>query len=490
MLWETARRRPHAEALVELTGLTGFAALAGRAGAVARALAAEGVRPGERVAIYLERGSEAAAAFFGALAAGAIAVNVNESLRTRQVDHILGHAGARVLLSTASLLARLPRPLATPVRVTEVATLPPAEAWTPVPRLGADPAHIIYTSGSTGLPKGVTVSHANLWAGMEAVAAYLGIGPEDRIASLLPFSFDYGLNQLLLAAGTGAALVVERSPLPQQIVATCRDAGVTVLPCVPPLWLSLIATRGFRDTRLPALRAMTNTGGGLPRAAVRALRAAQPQAELFLMYGLTEAFRSTWLPPSEVDHHPDSIGIAIPGAEILVLREDGTPCDPEEVGELVHRGPTVALGYWDDPAATARVFRSHPLRPPGTPDAERVVYSGDLVRRDAAGFLYHHGRRDALIKTLGFRVSPDEVAAALFGSGEVLEVAVTGEPDPRLGERIVAHVVLAPGGSLPRLSRWAGAELPRHLQPAHYEVHAQLPRTTSGKHDLKALATA
>jgi acyl-coenzyme A synthetase/AMP-(fatty) acid ligase len=259
---------------------------------------------------------------------------------------------------------------------------------------------------------------------------------------------------------------------------------------VPPLWLQLLATEAFRAQPLPALRAMTNTGGRVPRDAVRALRAAQPHAELFLMYGLTEAFRSTYLPPSEVDRRPDSIGRAIPGAEIMVLREDGTSCEPDEVGELVHRGPTVGLGYWNDPETTARVYRPNPLRPPGTPDTERVVFSGDLVRRDADGFIYHVGRRDKMIKSLGFRVSPDEVASVVFASGQVAEVVVTSEPDAARGELIVAHVVLAAGGALDRLKIYCGTEMPRYMQPGRIEVHETLPRTSSGKHDPKRLAEA
>ena len=207
------------------------------------------------------------------------------------------------------------------------------------------------------------------------------------------------------------------------------------------------------------------------------------------MYGLTEALRCTYLPPEEVDRRPDSIGRAIPGAEVLVLREDLTPCEPGEVGQLVHRGPTVALGYWNDPAETARMFRPNPLRANGIPDAERVVFSGDLVRRDADGWLYFVGRSQRMIKTLGYRVSPDEIATVLYASGEVAECIIAAEPDEARGERIVAFVVLAGGGegSLERLRRYAGVELPRYMQPARFEVRDALPRLPSGKHDLAAL---
>lgn len=492
MLWQSARDSGERTAIVERESSIDWRTLCAHAGAVTAHLLSNGVRSGDRVGVFVERGAGAAAAFFGTLAAGAIAININETLRPRQIEYILHHAGASRWLTSAGLLARLPRAVDHPAPYADVGELiaagdPLAAGTEPQWRSGSDVAHIIYTSGSTGLPKGVAVTHANLWAGTRAVAAYLQLDNQDRIASLLPFSFDYGLNQLLCAAHLGAALVVERSPLPQQIVATLRARDVTVLPCVPALWLQLLSAPTFAEAPLRELRAMTNTGGRLPVDAVRRLRACQPQANLFLMYGLTEAFRATYLPPEHVDAHPDSIGIAIPGAEILVLREDGTPCAPHEEGELVQRGPTVAAGYWNDPASTARVFRSNPVRPPGAPDAERVVFSGDLVWRDDQGLLYFIGRRDHMIKTLGYRVSPDEIANVLHASGEVAAAVVSGEPDGQRGEEIVAHVVLRSGGSVESLARFCGVELPRYMQPTRFEVHTELPRTASGKFDIGAV---
>lgn len=486
MLWQTAERRGDRPAIAERGGSMDYATLRHRATSIGRHLQRLGVGPDERVAIFLERGAEAAAAFFGVASIGAIAVIVNESLRPRQIEHILHHAGARALITSADLLARQPRALDTTSAVVLSSDVRAHAELTPVARVGGDVAQIIYTSGSTGQPKGVTLTHANLWAGARAVSTYLGLDGEDRIASLLPFSFDYGFNQLLCSVMTGATLIVERSPVPQQIVGSLRMLEATVLAAVPPLWLQLLATESFRGEPLPRLRVMTNSGGRLPVETVRALRRAHPAARLFLMYGLTEAFRSTYLPPSEVDEHPDAIGQAIPGAEILVLREDGSECAPGEVGELVHRGPTVALGYWHDPEATAKVFRPHPLRPPGAPDAERVVFSGDLVRREPDGWLYYVARRDRMIKTLGYRVSPDEVAEALYASGQVLEGIVGSEPDAERGERIVAYVVLKEDGALERLEEFCRAELPRYMQPSRIEVRTELPRTSSGKHDLRA----
>jgi amino acid adenylation domain-containing protein len=490
VLLETAREGAAGTAVVSSEERWSYAALAGRTAAIAQALADAGAEPGDRVAIYLKRSGDACAAFFGVLASGAVAAFVNESLKARQIDHILTHSGARVLLSSPDMLGRLARPPDASVSIVDVTTIDRDAAFEPVARTGMDVAQLIYTSGSTGLPKGIALSHANLWAGMRAVTEYLAISADDRIASLLPFSFDYGLNQLLCAVGTGATLVIERSPIAPRIVQTLREERVTILPMVPPLWLQFLAVESFRREPLPALRVMTNTGGPLPTEAVRALRRSQPQAQLFLMYGLTEAFRSSYLDPSRVDRKPRSVGRAIPGAELLVVKADGTACAPGETGELVHRGPTVALGYWNDPDLTAAVFRADPRRTEGDRDAERVVFSGDLVYRDDEGDLFFVGRRDALIKTLGYRVSPDEVVDVLYASGEVAEAVVASEPDEQIGSRIVAYVVLRDSGDVDRLTGFCAAELPRYMRPARIEVRSSLRRTHTGKYDVAAISAS
>ena len=475
-------------ALVTAHGTTTYEELAGRVFAVARFLAGWGISPSDRVALFLPRGTDAAAAFLGVLACGGIAVTVNESLRPRQIEHILRHSGARALVTVQEMLDRLPSRLTPVASILSLDGVPASDSFPVTPRIGGDVAHIIYTSGSTGLPKGVVVSHGNLWAGMEAVVSYLGITREDRIASLLPFSFDYGLNQLLCCLGTGASLVVESSPVPQRIIQTLRRSAATILPAVPPLWLQLLSVTSFESQPLPSLRVMTNTGGRLPTDSVRRLRACQPHASLVLMYGLTEAFRSAYLTPEKIDRKPNSVGRAIPGAELLVLDEDLAVCAASEVGELVHRGPTVAQGYWKDPEATARVFRPNPVRPAGTPDGERVVFSGDLVYYDDEGDLFFVGRRDGLIKSLGYRVSPDEVVDVLHASGEIDEAVVVAEPDDLRGSLIVAYVVLRSGGDIEQLKSYATVELPRYMQPARFEVRQSLDRTSSGKFDPAATA--
>ena len=488
LLWRTASERPTMPAIIQGGQQVSYSALRGRAAAIAQALRIRGIAPGDRVAILLERSADAAATIFGIQAIGAIAVCINDRLRSRQMEHMLRHSGARALVTTNEMLARNPRPLDTDAMSVDLMEIAAAsdEFGEPVPRVAGDLVQIIYTSGSTGLPKGVCFTHGNLNAGVEIVSGYLGLRDSDRIASLLGFSSVYGLNQLLCTVRCGATLVIETSPVPHRIVSVLIEQKVTVAAAVPPLWLQLLAVPAFR-TSIESLRLLQNAGGHLPATVTRQLRDAQPQAQLFLQYGMTETFRSTFLSPDEVDKRPDCMGRAMPGTEILVLRDDLTPCDPGETGELVHRGPTVASGYWSDLAATESVFRPNPLRLASDPGVERVVFSGDLVRRDADGFLYYVSRRDRVIKTLGFRVGPDEIADVLFSSGEINECVVTTEADADRGDRIVAFVVLADGGSIERLTQFSRIELPRYMQPARIATVDALPRLASGKYDLAAL---
>ena len=484
LLWQAASKWPDKAAIEDEAGRHTYRDLKDSAAAFADVLSAGGVRPGDPVCLLMRRGAGAAAAFFGASAIGAVVCLVNEAYKTRQIAHVLESTGCKHLVVAAEFWDSMQRiPLGAALRI-DPDQVGPVGLATPIYRADADPAQLTFTSGSTGRPKGVLSSHANLWAGAEVVPAYLGIVAGDRIASLLPFSFVYGFSQLCCALLTGSTLVVERATLPIDIVRGLRDARISVLAAVPPLWMQLLQG-GLEATPLPHLRIGTCAGGKLAPEIVRRVRVAQPHMRLFLMYGLTEVFRSTFLPPEEIDAHPDSMGRAVPGSEVFVLRDDGTPCGVDEVGELVHSGPTVALGYWADPETTARVFRRNPLR---STEEGPVVFSGDLVRRDAEGRLYYVGRRDRMIKTLGFRVSPEEIADTLLASGLLQEAAVTSEPDVQRGERIVAHVCLKPGIALAQLRQFCGLELPRYMQPARYREYTQLPRNASGKIDLVALA--
>lgn len=483
ILWDSADRQGQRVAIRERDRSIGYGDLRGRAAAVAVHLREMGVAQGDRVVVFLERGVDAAAAYFGVWAAGGVAVVVNDTVRARQLEYVVSHCEARILLTSSELLGRLNRPLQIAAEIVHIAELPSSAEADPVWLHADEPSQITYTSGSTGLPKGVVASHGNVIAAIGTVADYLGLREDDRIASILPFSSVYGANQLLCAMQVGAELYIETSPVANQIASGLRDAKVSVLAGVPALWVQLLAAPAFRDQPIPSLRILQNAGGHLPPAAGRRLRESQPQAGIVLQYGMTEVFRSTFLPPKEFELRPGSMGRAMPGTEILVVREDLCECAPGEVGELVHSGPTVTLGYWNDPERTSKVFRPHPFRS----EVERVVFSGDMVRRDEDGYLHYVGRRDRMIKSLGFRVGPDEILDVLHASGEITDGVVTAVPDTRRGEAIIAFVVLKDGGDLRALTQFARLELPRYMHPARYEVRESLPRMPNGKHDVMAL---
>jgi acyl-CoA synthetase (AMP-forming)/AMP-acid ligase II len=482
LLWDAADQRASHPAIVERERVVTYEELRSAASRIAAALGSCQLRPGDRVAVLLERGADAAAAIFGIYAAGGVAVVLNERFRPRQIEYALNHCGARVLLTQTDILVRQPRTIVTSAEMVDISLLRDQAPFVPLPRAAGDLAQIIYTSGSTGFPKGVVFSHGSLQTGVGGVVEYLGLTGEDRIAGLLPFSSVYGLNQLLCSIHCGAALLVELSPVPQRLIAGLREASVTILAAVPPLWLQLLSVPEFRARQIPTLRILQNAGGHLPVDAVHRLREAQPQARLFLQYGQTETFRSTFLSPEETEQHPDSIGRPVPNAEVFVMRDDGTPCEPGEVGELIFSGCTVAQGYWNDAETTSRTFRAHP-----TTAGRRVVYSGDLVRRDAAGRLYFVSRRDRVISTLGYRVGPDELIDVLFGSRQVAEAVLATEPDPQRGDRVTAYVVLTSDGSLERLEAYCRTELPRYMQPSRIEVRSALPRLASGKYDMTSV---
>jgi acyl-CoA ligase (AMP-forming) (exosortase A-associated) len=489
-LFRRAREAGSAVALVDGGRPVSYAELAERSAALAARLVAAGLAPGDRVAVHLDKETCQVAALYGAWAAGAIVVPVNEGLRTRQVEHIVRHSGSRLFVSSARKLAALDRGAVGAAQVVCVEEPAPAASG-PVPAArpgGAEPAAILYTSGSTGAPKGILLSHDNLLAGARIVASYLEIRHDERILSVLPFSFDYGLNQLLTSVACGATLVLQRSMLPADLCRTMIRERITGMAAVPPLWLQLLQGHSpFRGLSFPDLRYITNSGGIFPVEAVRQYRSILPHTRIYLMYGLSEAFRSTYLPHEEIDRRPTSMGRAIPECELLVLGADGRPCAPGEVGELVHRGPTVALGYWMDPEATARVFRPDPF--PAAGGSPPVVHSGDFVKTDAEGYLYFVGRRDEMIKSHGFRISPGEVEEAVFESGLVREVVVKGEPDPIAGAAVVVHCVPLDVASFSReaLLDWCRKTMPRYMVPVAIHVHDAFPRTPSGKIDRKAV---
>ncbi|NEU11928.1 AMP-binding protein [Methylobacterium sp. BTF04] len=458
---------------------------------LAARLVRAGIEPGDRVAILQPKSLAECVAIFAIGRAGAVFVPIHPSLRPRQVQHIVEDCGARALVTNASLLAQLGAAIAflSPAAITDSdAGLDPLIVRLDPTTTSAAPqdlAAILYTSGSTGLPKGVMLSHANLIAGIRIVRSYLGITPDERILSVLPFAFDYGLNQLLTSVEQGACLVLLEFRFGDEVVRAIEEQGITGLAGVPTLWTLLTrAAPRLARADLSRLRYVTNSGGAVPLETLARLRKALPATEIVLMYGLTEAFRSTWLPPHEIAARPGSIGRAIPETEIFAVTEDGRRTRPGEPGILMHRGPTVSLGYWNRPEDTARVL----VPDPRDPHAPPVCRSGDIVVEDEAGYFSFVGRADAMIKTAGFRVSPTEVEEALMETGAFRTVAIIGLPDASVGQRIHAVAVLAEDGVPPDAALQAVRDLlPPHMVPRAVEAVAALPLTPNGKVDYKRL---
>ena len=480
--------------------------------AVARGLTHLAIGRQQRVAIFLDKQSETATTILGTAAAGLVSVPINPVLRGQQVAYILRDCNARVLVTTRTRLGALESELADCPDLRQVylvdddgraahisgvnvapfrdLMLPQTEQLETAITVGpSDMAGILYTSGSTGNPKGVVFSHRNLVVGAQSVSQYLKYRVSDRIINIPPYSFDFGLNQLFSTLCVGATAVLHNFVTAEDLMKTIVEAKVTGVSGVPTVMIQLTQLP-WPEEAASTVRYLSTTGGRMPEPAVRALRRALPGAEIYLMYGLTEAFRSTYLPPEEVDRRPNSIGKAIPNAEVLVVRPDGTICDPEEEGELVHKGPLITLGYWNDPVRTAERFRPAPGEPAGKRNPEIAVWSGDTVKRDVDGFIYYVGRRDEMIKTSGYRVSPTEVEEAVFASGEVAVAAAVGVADDLLGQTIVVYVTPKPGRKLDvrAILSHCRKVLPAYMVPQHVIRRDEMPLNPNGKIDRKQLA--
>ncbi|WP_260923658.1 acyl-CoA ligase (AMP-forming), exosortase A system-associated [Novosphingobium sp. 9] len=487
------RGEDDAEALVLREGPLTYKALRTRVARLAGWLAREVPEKGARVATWAAKGELTCLMPLAAARAGLVHVPINPLLKRAQVAHILADSGALLLIGTPARLAGLEPgdvPSVCRLMAEQEALEAAGEADLALPSSSANPddlAAILYTSGSTGRPKGVMLSHANMWLGAESVAGYLGVTPQDRVLGVMPLSFDYGQNQLLSTWYAGACVVPLDYLVPRDVMKAVDRHGITSLGAVPPLWVQLCEV-DWPEAIAAKLRRLTNTGGALTVDLVKRMRSLFPQARLFAMYGLTEAFRSTYLDPALIDTHPTSMGKEIPHAEILVIDDAGQVAADNVEGELVHSGPLVAHGYWQDAERTAERFKPAPM---ASRYGGMAVWSGDRVRRDADGLLYFVGRRDAMIKSAGNRISPQEVEDAALATGLVAEAVALGIPDARLGHAVHLVVRAAPGvatehaeAELPkRLAR----DLPNFMQPRVLHWRAAMPIGPNGKIDRTGL---
>lgn len=475
------RGAPNAPALIVGGDTLNFAALEREVARLAAWLRARGIAAGDRVASWLPKTLTTCLLPLAAPRIGAVHVPINPVLKRAQAAYILADSRARLLVTQEARAATFETG-DLPAECEVVFDPPPPQEEFAEPSSVAPNslAALLYTSGSTGRPKGVMVSHANLWLGAVSVAHYLKLSSDDRTLCVLPFAFDYGQNQLLSTWAAGGCAVPLDYLTARDVVKAVERHRITTLAGVPPLWVQLTEASWPAETTLHRL---TNSGGSLTEPLVRKLRTLFPQADLYAMYGLTEAFRSTYLDPKLIDAHPTAIGSAIPFAEVLVVRPDGTPAAEGEAGELVHCGPLVAQGYWRDPQRTAERFRPAPA---GSLYGGAAVWSGDTVVRAADGLLRFVGRADEMIKSAGNRISPTEIEEAVIGTGLSDEVVALGVPDPRLGQAILV-IARGDGSGEEALRMQLKRDLPNFMQPARIVWLDQLPRGPNGKLDRAAL---
>ncbi len=531
-----AQRTPAAPALQLKETSYDYQQLWQQVSSVASALRHLELKPNQRVAVYLPKTPQAVFSYFGISAAGGVFVPINPLLKAAQVEHILDDCDVSILITSSDRLLSLTSVLAKNKSVHHIVCtggdiaqpvrsqlrhqtlldwdecLSAGTSSKRPDRTGEDLAAILYTSGSTGKPKGVMLSHGNMLSGAESVASYLHNRADDRLLAVLPFSFDYGLSQLTTAFYSGACVVLMDYLLPRDVIRAVTRYQITGLAAVPPLWHQL-AELEWPLAAQQSLRYITNSGGAVSPALSDKLHHALPNTDIYLMYGLTEAFRSTYLPPSELHRRPTSIGKAIPNAEVLVLRPDGTLCDDREAGELVHRGPLVAQGYWNAPEKTAARFRPFTTLNPNKRTEEIAVWSGDCVYRDEDGYLYFVSRTDEMIKTSGYRVSPAEIEDVLRESQLINDAVAFGLPHEGLGQAIAVTVTLSSTHTLPEpvnpvsqnesspshdiadktekvkiaIKRHCQQQMPNYMMPAAIFIVDELPKNPNGKYDRAGL---
>lgn len=481
-----------ADALVLRSEVLNFKELNCRIGMLASWLRAQGLAVGDRVACWLPKTEIACLMPLAAARAGLVNVPVNPLLKAQQVAHIISDSGARLLVANTARLASLTDDDHSNScrKFDEKQVVVDYRLQTPMPPSVMEPnalCALMYTSGSTGRPKGVMLSHANLYLGALSVAGYLKLASDDRTLCVLPLSFDYGQNQLLSTWAASAAAIPLDYLTPRDVIKASARHRITTLAAVPPLWVQLLEQEWPEDA-IVSMRRLTNSGGALTPGLVKGLRAIFTNTDIYAMYGLTEAFRSTYLDPSLIDANPRSMGSAIPFAEILVVNDQGEVAANDEEGELVHCGPLVAQGYWQDAERTAERFRPAPAF---SVYGGKAVWSGDRVRRSASNHLYFIGRRDAMIKSSGNRISPQEIEDAAISTGLVSEAVAIGVPDERLGQAVVLVVRAAPlqdGDVHEALGKALKHDLPNFMVPRNIVWRSELPRNPNGKLDRNLIA--
>lgn len=498
--------RGAAPALVRADETVTYAELDERSRAAAARLRALGVTRGDLVCLHVPKSIDEVVLTYAISRLGAVVVNINVIVTTRQLRHALRNSGARVLLCTprkakavldgdAEVDGPWPDDLERVVtvggrldddRAVAFDEVEPVDG--PDARLiGADPAFIMYTSGSTGQPKGVLLSHQTVVQSARAAASHLHNRDDDRAIGVLPLSFDYGLSQLTTMALSGGTLVLPKATIPAEVLKTIDQHGVNALAMVPTMWIPLVRLLAEEGRVLDGVRYVANSGGPLPTDVQTAWPTVFPAARHYLMYGMTEGFRSTYLPPEDFARKSGSVGVPLPDVEIYIVDDETGLCAPGEPGQIIHRSASlISSGYYRNPEATAEKIAPCPHLAHLIGD-EPVLYSGDTGRLDDDGYLYFEARTSTFIKCSDFRVSPTEVEDVVFSSGLVNDVVAFGRPDELLGQVVHVAVTAAGGGEPDREGILAHCRttLPPYAVPRviHHWEGATMPLTANGKVD-------
>ncbi|MEM7304062.1 MAG: acyl-CoA ligase (AMP-forming), exosortase A system-associated [Pseudomonadota bacterium] len=463
---------------------------------------------GSRIGVFLPKQPETVIAMFGSLSAGACLVPINPALRALQVEHILNDCEVSVLITSlirleqlSIIIERCPalkKIILVDKKIPDQKYSVSVTSWkcfcSPANNLSievneTDIAAIFYTSGSSGNPKGVVVTHRNLSVGAESVIQFLNLSAQDRILAVLPLSFDYGFSQLTTALSVGATVCLLDHLFPKDVINALETFDITGLAGIPTLWFQLAKLEWPAPIK-NQLRYITNSGGVLSENLISHYRNLLPSTEIYLMYGLTEAFRSTYLEPDQIVSRPLSIGKAIPNAEVFILNQENEECRPDEIGELVHAGPLVASAYWNNPGETKKRFRPLPESLPSKyNNQQQAAWSGDLVKKDSEGYIYFVARKDAMIKTSGYRISPTEIEQVILNVNNIDQCAVFSVSHDELGQAIIATVIFKDHKDLNNMELQPSLKklMPAYMIPKIFNTRSHLPMTENGKVDRKKL---
>ena len=492
MLENSAKKHGSSQAVWFRDSWITYGELNRKANKVAGFLVGSGLTRGDRVALLVENSIEFVLIYFGILKAGGVVVGLNTEITSQDLSYLVNNSDSKFLFIGSNRLRLLTPVLDEIISVnsiifcggeashsgqytllSDVLSGSYSDSNPKSLVIDLDLAEIVYTSGSTGTPKGVMLSHLNLVSNMYSIAEYLHLKSDDRMMVVLPFTYIYGKSLLLTHILVGGSLVIDnRFVYPNKVLETMAAMEITGFAGVPSSFSILLNRSALADFNFPKLRYVTQAGGHMATAVQTKVAEAFYPAELYIMYGATEAApRLSYLEPSMLTEKLGSIGTPVPNVDMFIADEDGNPLSQGQEGEIVARGSNIMMGYWKDPEGTAQVLK------------KGLYYTGDLGVVDEDGCFFIVGRKKDVIKVKGFRVSAKEIEEKILGLNGVVEAAVIGVPDEILGEAVKAFVVCREDAGISQNDILAHLQplLSSYKLPKLFEFRSSLPKNGSGK---------